>query len=167
MLEDERSISEKIESHFQFLFDRGFSFRFVEYYPEDMGNWIVILESVDCLVDFTQDRGYIFISFGHNHSGAHDLHALLYDFKWFDLMALVYYLSKGKNYIGHYEEELRDKDKQLERLSRITAEYIDKIIPVMGKDFEKHRSNLLAVNKQVLEIQLHDIKTRGAGKKDS
>jgi hypothetical protein len=153
MLTDERSISKLVERHFQFLFDLGFFFQFVKYYPQHMGNWIVILESTDCLVYFLQDRGYIFLAFGHNDNYAHDLNALLKNIQWFGLTALVYYLSKGRNYIGHFEGELREEEKQLERLARIAVAYIDEIIPIIGKDFEKHRSNLLAVNKQILELE--------------
>ena len=140
-------ISKDIEHHFKFLFDRGFRIQSVKYYSEFMGAWIVILESEECLVEITNDRGEILLSVGPHSGGKQKI--------WLDLRIVVFYLSKGKNYIGIYEGELREKDKQFERLAKILAEYIDDVISIMGGDFEKHKPNLEIAKKQVFELDTH------------
>jgi hypothetical protein len=147
MVENERIISGKIEQHFKFLFDRGFHIRSVKYYPQHMGNWIVILESQVCLINVTHDRGEITLSLAPNHGEK--------DQMWFGLRTIVFYLSEGKTYVNVFDGELREKDMQFERLTKILAEYIDEIMLVMGKDFEKHRSKLQAAKKQVLGLDMH------------
>ena len=145
-------ISKEIENHFWFLFDRGFRIQSVKYYPEHMGNWIVVLESQDCLIDITSDRGEIFLSLGSHDYGEDDQ-------MWFDINTIVFYLSKGKTLIDEFQGQLREKDKQFQRLANILANYLDTIIPIMGKDFENHKVNLLQTRKAVRDLYLEKHKS--------
>ena len=152
MPENEQLIHGKIERHFKFLLDRGFRIRSVKYYPQYMGNWIARLESQECLIDITNDRGEITLSVGPKNEEK--------ELMWFGLKTIVFYLSKGKKLISSYEGELREKDKQFERLVEILVEYIDEIVLIMGKDFGKHRLNLQAAKKQVLGLDVHSSSKR-------
>jgi hypothetical protein len=143
----ESLISKDIENHFGFLFDHGFRIRSVKYFPQHMGNWIAILNSPECQIKISRDRGEIRLSLGSHSEETEQM--------WFGLRTVIFYLSKGKNYISIYEGELREKDKQFERLAKILAEYIDNVISIMGRDFEKHRLNLEMAKKQVFELDTH------------
>ena len=152
MVENQEFISGKIRQHFKFLFDRAFRIRSVKYYPQYMGNWIAILESQECLINITNDRGEIILSVGPKNEEKEQM--------WFGLKTIVFYLSKGEKHIGSYEGELIEKDKQFERLAEILVEHIDEIVLIMGKDFGKHRLNLQAAKKQVLGLDVHSSSKR-------
>ena len=144
---NELQISKKIENHFGFLFDHGFRIRSVKYFPQHMGNWIAMLESQDCLIDITSDRGEILLSFGSKNYETQDL-------MWFDINTVVFYLSNGQVIIDKFEGQLMEKDKQFQRLANILKTYLNQIIAIMGSDFEKHKTNLLQARKVLRDLYL-------------
>jgi hypothetical protein len=140
-----------IKHYFGFLFERGFRIRSIRH---DAGSWIVGLESQDILIDITNDRGEILLSAGNRDCKEKDEKD---EMCFFDIGTLVFYISEGKIFVESFSGDLREKDKQFQRLAKILADYIDEIIVIVGKDFEKHKVNLLQTRKvlRALCLQRH------------
>jgi hypothetical protein len=122
---------EKINLHFEYLFQRGFIITSREYRPEYMGYWKITLLSSNYAIEIDYDRGEIGMAIG----------SIKMD-KWIGLATVVYYVTNGNEFIGLFEGDLRDEDAQFSRLAKILKIHIEKITEVF-QDFKKHESSLL------------------------
>jgi len=140
----EDRIVENIKRYFGFLFDKGYKVREVRYFPESFGNWYVLLESSKYIVRIDCDRSYISILF--DPEKANSRHHI-------GLETLIYYLSKGKHFVGYFEgNPAWGKNKQLERLAGLLNEYHDQIAHLFESDFQRLREDLSPVQKKYGEL---------------
>ena len=146
-------ITREIEHYFSFLFDSGFHIQSSKYIDEYMGYWEIIFEHSDCLVEIRDDRGEVCLDLGNKHEKTKKE-------MWFDLSALVFYLSEGQNFIGQFDGQLRERDQQFLRLAGILADYLDKIIPVIGPGYELNKPSLLESNRLVYDLYMEEYRTR-------
>jgi hypothetical protein len=130
-------IEEKINLHFEYLFQRGFIITSREYRPEYMGYWKITFLSSNCAIEIDYDRGEIGIAIG----------SIKMD-KWIGLATAVYYVTNGVQFIGSFEGDLRQEDAQLARLAKILKKHIEKISEVI-QDFEKHEDKLQIIRRTV------------------
>ena len=144
--QEETTISEDVKHYFGFLFNRGFSIHSVKYIKQYMGYWEIVLKSIDCLIQISNDRGEISLYLRPNFEENNQI--------WFSINVVVFYLSKGKNFIGLFEGDLRDQNKQFQRLAQILGDYLDEIIPIMSKDFITRKKNLLEATKVVDQLYI-------------
>jgi len=136
-------IKNSIRKHFKFLFELGFRFHSAKYQKEHMGYWEVILQSKDLFVQVYNDRGEIMLSIGHAQSK---------DDVWYGLSVLVYFITKGEHFIGSYDGDLIDKDKQLQRLSNILSKYLDDIRGVVEIKYKGNKENLQKTYLEILDL---------------
>ncbi len=121
------SIVKNINLHFGFIYDRGYKIRLAEYSPQFNGNWVVELESLDCVIFITSDRNRILIEFSsvRNKNPRNRI----------SIERLLYLLSNGQNIVKPFEGNLAwGEKKQFERLSRLLKEHIDQITSYFGDD---------------------------------
>ena len=138
-------VDEKIELYFilkdirrylSFLFEKGYKIRNAHYSPNPNGNWVVKLQSQDCVISIVQDRSEILVSFSPVF-GADNPH------DQFSLESLIYFLSGGQIFIGTFEGNLAwGKKKQFERLEGLLRNYIDQIAPLFGSSYREHLDEL-------------------------
>lgn len=137
------SIIKDIKKYFSFLFDKGFEIRHSEYSSQFFGNWIVELESSECVIYITNDRNSILVDFSPKRTE---------DIKnRFGIGTMIYLLSDGRENIGPYEGNLAwGRKKQLERMAKLLKDNLDKITPFFEKDFEEQRSELVAAQRRYI-----------------
>ena len=140
----EDRIVEDIRHYFGFLFDKGYKVREVRYFPESFGNWYVLLESSKYFIRIDYDRSYISILFDpEKANGRHQI----------GLETLIYYLSKGKHFVGYFEgNPAWGKNKQLERLAGLLSEYHDQIARLFETGFQRFREDLSPAQKKYGEL---------------
>lgn len=143
--EPEKLLSE-ISIHFDFLLKHGFQINHAEYREEHMGgNWNVSLTTNEFSIVLSEDRADVSLIILHKP-----------DRQSFSLHTIVFYLSKGNEFIGIYQGEYRDRyynrSAQLARLAKILFRYIDKISILFGEDFEKHLGELKSSQEKVTEL---------------
>jgi len=133
-----------IEQNFKFLFDMGYKFRDVKKLP--MGDWEVVLESSDNSIVFYSDHGEINVAFAPIDADVTNQ---------IGIRAMIYFLSDGKNFIGDYKKSIfGNKKKRFEQLARLLKEYIHRIVPYFGKNFEKYRHELTLARKKYNDIYM-------------
>jgi len=120
-------IIKNIEHYFGFLFDRGYKIRHAEYSPQFNGNWVVELESSNCVIYITKDRNDLLLEF----SSLRDRNPR----NRIVIEKMIYLLSNGQTIIEPFKGNLAwGKKKQFERLSSLLREYIDQITSYFGAD---------------------------------
>ena len=132
-----------IEENFGFLFDRGFQIREanVSFWSSQGPSWDVTFESQDYIIKVLCDEHEVILVFAPSGGTANNS---------MRLESILYYLSKGKNFIGKFEGDyLIDKKGQIERLANLLKENIDQILPCFEmKWFREHVSELLEAEKE-------------------
>jgi len=153
----EDRIIEDIKYHFGFLFDKGYQIRDVRYYPESFGNWYVILECSKYSIRIDCDRSYISILFDPEKvNGRHQI----------GLESLIYYLSKGKHFVGYFEGNAAwGKNKQLKRLAGLLSEYHDQIARLFESDSQRLREELSPAQKKYGELLQESYSQKFAAKR--
>jgi hypothetical protein len=140
------SVQKDIKRYFGFLFDKGYKIRDAVYDSQHFGNWIVALESPNCVIEITNDRNEILLAFAPVKSGRNNQ---------IGLRPMIYFLSHEQNFIGPYEGNLFwGRKKQFERLASLLKEYIDQITPYFGNDFEKYKSDLMSAGKKYVDLSI-------------
>ena len=132
-IHQENSMVKDVKNHFGFLFEKG-------YQIHDARSWCVVLKSSKCFIRILSDRSEISVSFAPvNVETKHEI----------GLGTLIYYISRGKNFVGYFEGNLAwGKNKQLERLSSLLNLYIDQIESLFEKDFEELNKDLALSQKK-------------------
>jgi hypothetical protein len=133
----ENSMVRDVKRYFGFLIDKG-------YQIHDARSWYVTLKSSKCFIRILSDRSEISVSFAPvNVETKHEI----------NLGTLIYYISRGKNFVGYFEGNLAwGKNKQLERLSSLLSQYLDQIESLFEKDFEELNKELALSQKKYGEI---------------
>lgn len=133
-----------IENYFKFLFDRGFMIHQVRELSK--GDWQVMLALDNYGIVIYSDQGEIGVLFSPIDSN------LNYRI---GLEAMIYFLSNGEVFVGKVEKSFFNSRKRVfERLSGLLKEYIDQVIPYFGKDYEKHKHELMLTQQKYLDIFL-------------
>jgi hypothetical protein len=107
-----------------------------------MGYWEIVLLSDDCAVKIYEDRGCIDIVLGT---------VKLED--WVDLGIVVFYITKGQEFIGAFPGDFRERDEQLIRLANILEKHLEQISAIF-KDFKRHKPELLAIRDTVMDLYM-------------
>jgi hypothetical protein len=81
-------ILKDIQEHFKFLFDRGYVVYSGKTHSVEFDAWEVILKHQDYYVKFDEEKGGLDLSFGSPSKG------------FIAIRALIYFLSKEKDFIG-------------------------------------------------------------------
>ncbi len=131
-----------IEHYFGFLFDKGYKIYHVKELP--MGDWEVVLESLDNSIVIYSDHGEINLAFTPIDSDIKNQ---------VGIRAMIYFLSGEQNFIGRYDKNIAsNRQKIFEKLAGLVKEYKDQITPYFGKDFEKYRPELILARKKYNDI---------------
>ena len=140
----EDRIVEDIKRYFGFLLDKGYQIRDVRYFQEAFGNWHVILESSKHFIRIDCDRSYISVLFDPEKTNSRNQ---------IGLETLIYYLSKGKHFVGYFEgNPALGKNKQLERLAGLLSEYHDEIARLFETDYRRLKEDLALSQKKYGEL---------------
>ncbi len=138
------SISREIEYYFQFLLDRGYKVYDIKELP--MGNWQVIFALNDCAIVIYSDRDDVDILFSPIDSN--------FDYR-VGLSTMIYFLTNGQVFVGRSKKSFfNTRKKSFEKLSNLLKEYIDRIIPYFGRDYEKYKHELMLTQQKHLDIYL-------------
>jgi hypothetical protein len=123
-----------IKHYFGFLLDQDYQIQSVRFL-EAFGDWDVTLESSKSLIEIYTDRSQIMVVFIPDKADRKLL---------FSLEAIIYFLSKGQNFIGHFDGNLAwGKKKQFERLSNLLRQYNDQISSFFSQDYGNLKDDLL------------------------
>ena len=145
-------IIQNIHRYFDFLFKKGYVIRRTDYDFTHFGNWRVVLESVDCLIEIYQDRDEIFLAFAPKNGSQENL---------IGIEPMVYFISHGDTFIGWYDGNLAwDKRQQFKRLARLLEEYVDLITPYFGNEFKKYAGDLILAQKNYNKLFLEKYSSR-------
>lgn len=127
------SIVKNVEHYFDFLHAKGYETRTADYSPHPNGSWVVQYESQVCAIYITNDRDYISIEFSPINKP---------DWKnRINIERIVYMLSEGQRIIKPFKGNLAwEKNKQLERLSKLLEEYIDQITNYFENELNRNRT---------------------------
>ncbi len=130
-----------IEKYFDFLFDRGFKIREANVSYWSTRSWDVTFESQDYIIKVFCDQHGVFLVFAPFGE------PINYNM---NIESVIYYLSKGKTFIGKFEgDPFRDKKGQIERLANLLKENIDQILPCFEINwFREHVGELLKAEKE-------------------
>ena len=141
-----------IKKYFNFLFDQGYTIRYVNFKQHRMIFWNVVLESPKCIIHIFQERNDIYLNLAplnaisiHDEIGIQDQ---------IGIKSLVYYISKGKRFIGLYEKDFyRDRRRQFRLLADLLKEYLDQITPYFGNyEFRQNQGALLLAQKEYNDL---------------
>lgn len=114
------SIINKIEKHFSFLYEKGFTRSTSEHSPELFGNWVVEFRSEECFIYIICDRSEIFLEIAPVKSPKIDNRV--------SLEKVIYIVSNGTEIVPPFKGNFAwGETKQLERLSNLLRRYLDKI----------------------------------------
>jgi hypothetical protein len=114
------SIIKKIEKYFSFLYDNGFVRSNAAYAPQLNGNWDVEFKSEECFIYITSDRNEIILEIVSVKNPKVNNRV--------SLEKEIYILSNGKVIVAPFKGNFAWREtKQLERLSSLLREYLDKI----------------------------------------
>ena len=143
-----------IKRHFGFLWDKDYTISHTHYSFRHFGNWIITLESQKCTIFISQDRLELQISLAPRKAEIRDS---------FSLEAMIYFLTKGQEFIGYFDGNLSwGKKKQFERLAALLRRYHDQIVPYLDNngnnlwesEFWKYKDDLIANQKTYNEISV-------------
>jgi hypothetical protein len=134
----------EIRHYFKFLFDRGYKIRESDIPQFPSRYWLVVFESAECLIEMRYDQGEVFLSFCPDMGGCQYR---------YDIRAMIFYLSKGKNIIRQQDEAFyKSRKKQLDWIAYLLNSYIDKIVPCFTHEFATHKTEILAASKEYFLI---------------
>lgn len=141
-----KSIRKEIERYFGFLYDIGYCVRSVDYHPEAFGNWEVILESKECILEICNDRNGIMVYFVPlNGDRRYQV----------GIKAMIYYLTQGHKFIDSFNGNLFwGNKKQFEELATLLKEYIGQSAPYFGNNFHEYREELLFAQRKYYEFMV-------------
>lgn len=135
-------VADEIRRHFAYLFDiYGFAVT-SEIRFESFGNWVVVLESKECRLRFFQDRGEITVAVGPLWSPPGWQSG-----PWFDLRAVIRYISQGKD---RWEYESGSTNEQLKHLAEKLRPYCRQICQLFREEvFQDKQQELQKVQNQL------------------
>jgi len=126
--------SKEIQQSFGFLFQKGFRIR-NSYLLQSWSDWVVELESKDCIIWVIWSRSQLFVEFTPVF-GSKSVEKIL-------LEAMVHYLSEGEVFIDNSPGNFSGgKRKQFERAADLLSKYIDQIVPFFSSKYYEHKDVL-------------------------
>jgi hypothetical protein len=132
--------SKEIQRSFGFLFQKEFSIRNA-YVLQSSFDWVVELESKDCIIWVIWSRSQLFVEFTPVF-GSKSVEKIL-------LEAMVHYLSDGEVFIDNSPGNFSGgKPKQFERAADLLKKYIDQIAPFFGSKYYEHEEALSKASKR-------------------
>lgn len=132
-------ITKQIKRYFDFLFDTGYQIQSVDYHPNGFGNWEVTLGTDQSILQICQDREAILVYFLPLRG---DRECRI------ELKAMIYFLSRGKIFIGPFKGNLSwGKKKQYEELGVLLRENLDKIVPFFGVNFNDYKNEIITAER--------------------
>jgi hypothetical protein len=138
------TIQEEIKHYFGFLFDMGYNFHHFKELP--MGDWEVVLESVENMIVIFSDHSEINLAFAPKDSDIENQ---------MGIKAMIYYLTNGRVFVGEYPKNLfNNRRKRFEQLANLLKEYINQIRPFFGKDFDKYKHELILARRKYNNISI-------------
>lgn len=150
------SLIKDVKHYFEFLYNKGYKIRYADHPSQFSGNWVVELESSDCIIYITSEQDYLHLAFSPVKNADRK--------KRFSIGTMIYFLSGGNNFMGPFEgNTFWGKKKQFTRLAGLLKEYIDQITPCFGEDFEKYKSDILCAEEKYnnLGAQMYARKLKG------
>ncbi len=137
---DLEPILRDIKTDFHFLFDAGYQIHNAKLLP--MGDWQVTLALGNFGIVIYSDRGTIDIIFSPIDSN------MRYRV---GLAAMVYLLSDRQVFLGEpARSRFKRRRKDFRRLADLLQEYIDRITPYFGSDYEKYEHELTLLQQECL-----------------
>jgi hypothetical protein len=135
----------EIRFYFKFLFDRGY--KCTQKKKMRMGDWMIKLESSENSIIIFSDFGYIFICFAPKSVDIFNIESLKNRMFLFEV--LVFYVTNGKiNYSQINLPKNTLRHSRLRKLSKEIREFIDKITPYIGNDFDKFQNELIIAGRK-------------------
>ena len=133
------SILKEVKRYFGYLYDMDYEVKGVDYHPESSGNWEVVLETQDSILEICKDRGEIMVYFVPlNRDRRYRI----------GIKAVIYYLTQGQKFIDFYNGNLFwGKNKQFQELAKLLKDYIEQITPYFGNRFHAYREDLLSAQR--------------------
>ncbi len=144
ILNKRNPVRRDIEKYFQFLFDKGFKFRYSDFAGRGMLIWNIVLESPKCLIHIYQEKSDVFLAFAPLNAMDENNEISVTD--EVALEPMIYYITKYENFIGLFDKETYASRKKLfQRLADLLKQYIDEITPYFENfKFRQYQRELLA-----------------------
>lgn len=121
------SIIHEVENYFGFFLNNGFRISTSEYSPQYNGNWVVEFKSRWCKCYITCDRDHILLEFSPLKIQDPGRRKTIEE--------IIYLISNGQTVVKSFEGNLAwGRKKQLERLSLLLKEHIDRIMSYYKND---------------------------------
>ena len=131
------SIAKEIHTYFNFLFEKGYrlqSITSITGLPKR--DWMAVITSSNMNIAIHSDEGEISLGFYPIHDSRLISHI--------DIDIMIYHISHGEIYIGRYKRYLFNKrKKRFELLSNLLKEYLDRIEPFFGNNFDQYEHELI------------------------
>lgn len=142
-------ILKEVNRYFGFLYDMGYQLRRVDYYPEASGNWGVVFESKECILEICSDRDEILAYFVPLNG----------DRRYrVGIKAMIYYLTQGQKFIDFFRgNTFWGKKKQFEELANLLKEYVSQSAPYFGDNFHDYREELLSAQRKHFELAVNQV----------
>lgn len=145
-------ITRNVVRNFSFLFNKGFSISNASGFIESLGNWFVEFESSSCFIIILSDHDEVDVRI---YPVKPDRKVVV------GLKPMIFYLTSGRVFIANYEGNLVwETKKQLAGVSRLLEDYIDQIIPFMGREFQNIKNDYMVAGKRYVDIQVATYRQR-------
>lgn len=139
-IQNEKDAVDHIRNHFEFLFDGGFEIAYKMFDEKVMGNWVVVLQSKECIIRFIQDRSEIRMEIGPPWAST----------EWSPKKHFVYpktlleYIKNDQSItIPSFDEINLDPNDQLQKLKTFLASHYDELVSFLNQDdFAEHEAKI-------------------------
>lgn len=129
--------------YFGFLLDMGYQVRRVDFHPEIFGNWEMVFETKNNIVEIGSDKNEIMVHF---------LPLSTNGIYRFSIKEMIYFLSHGREFVDAFRGNLFwGRKKQYEELAKLLKTYINQIEPYFGDNFHEYRTELLSSQRAYFE----------------
>jgi hypothetical protein len=139
-IKNEEDAVNRIKKYLGFLFDQGFEIVYKLFDEQVMGNWIVVLQSKECIIRFIQDRGEIRIEIGPPWASTE----LSPKEHFVYLQTLLGYINNDQSVTRPSFDDL-EPDDQLQKLNTLLVSYLDELILFLNRaDFAEQETKINA-----------------------
>jgi hypothetical protein len=104
--------------------------------------WEINFYSKDLLVQIYDDRGEIMMLLDSSRDQRN----------WCGLSTVIFFISEGKEFTGHYEGKLSDVDGQMQRLASLFQRHYERILVVFGNNYKDNLEELRRAHDRVMEL---------------
>jgi len=139
---------QKIEEYFSSFLTSGFYLTKSKTDRKGFGNWVVVLQSKQCLIKFIQDRGSVSALIGPAWASK-DPFELEH---FFELYLLIDFNNKNQSIVFPPKYDEYDIDKKLRGLSIILKENFHDLVLILNSE------DILKVEKEVKDFNLQRLR---------